>query len=147
MTAPSAGMLWKVGTSNGERLGAGDTTAELVDCGAEFLVVSIPQSSYADMVRGGEARFRLSSETDERTGAIISVTGDASLIGDRNLAAVPSDQHRPAAMVRIAVPPSHNLAAECLVGRTAHVPAAHATTRSCRPGHGIGAAHLLSIAR
>jgi multidrug resistance efflux pump len=121
MTAPSAGMLWKVGSSNGERLGAGDTTAELVDCGAEFLVVSIPQSSYADVVRGGEARFRLSSETDERTGAIISVTGDASLIGDRNLAAVPSDQHRPAAMVRIAVPPSHNLAAECLVGRTAHV--------------------------
>ncbi len=121
MTAPSAGMLWKVGSSNGERLGAGDMTAQLVDCGATFLVASIPQSSYADVVLGGEARFRLSGETAERTGTIVSVTGDASLIGDRNLAAVPADQHRPTAMVRIAVPPSRNVAAECLVGRTAHV--------------------------
>ena len=121
MAAPSAGMLWKVGSSNGERLGAGDMTAQLVDCGAAFLVASIPQSSYADVVPGGEARFRLSGETAERTGTIASVTGDASLIGDRNLAAVPADQHKSTAMVRIAVPPSRNVAAECLVGRTAHV--------------------------
>jgi len=73
------------------------------------------------VVLGGEARFRLSGETAERTGTIVSVTGDASLIGDRNLAAVPADQHKATAMVRIAVPPSRNVAAECLVGRTAHV--------------------------
>jgi multidrug resistance efflux pump len=121
MAAPSAGMLWKVGSSNGERLAAGDTTAQLVDCGAAFLIASIPQSSYMDVVPGGEARFRLSGETAERTGTIVSVTGDASLIGDRNLAAVPADLHKSTAMVRIAVPPSRNVAAECLVGRTAHV--------------------------
>lgn len=121
MAAPSAGMLWKVGSSNGERLGAGDMTAQLVDCGAAFLVASIPQNSYADVALGGEARFRLSGETAERTGTIVSVTGDASLIGDRNLAAVPADQHKATAMVRIAVPPSRNIASECLVGRTAHV--------------------------
>lgn len=122
MTAPSAGMLWKVGSSNGERIGAGDTTAELVDCGAGFfLVATIPQSEYADVVPGGEARFRLSGESDEHTGTITSVTGDASLIGDRNLAAVPVDLHKPTAIVRIAVPPSRNVAAECLVGRSARV--------------------------
>ena len=121
MEAPSEGMLWKVGSSNGERLGAGDTTAQLVDCGAAFLIASIPQSSYVDVVPGGEARFRLSGETAERTGTIASITGDASLVGDRNLAAVPADLRKSTAMVRIAVPPSRNVAAECLVGRTAHV--------------------------
>lgn len=121
MAAPSAGMLWKIGASDGERLGTGDTTAELVDCGAAFLVATVPQSDYADIVLGGEARYRLSGETAEHTGRIISVTGDTSLIGDRNLAAVPVDQHKSTVIVRIAVPPTRNLAAECLVGRTARV--------------------------
>jgi multidrug resistance efflux pump len=121
MAAPSAGMLWKIGAADGERLGIGDATAELVDCSAAFLVATIPQTAYTDVAPGSEARFRLSGETFERTGKVISVTGDASLIGDRNLAAVPADQHRPTVMVRIAVPPSRNSASECLVGRAARV--------------------------
>ena len=121
MAAPAAGMLWKVGSSNGERIGVGDMTAELVDCGAAFLVATIPQTAYADVLLGGEAQFRLAGKSRERSGTIISVTGDASLLGDRNLAAVPVDQHRPTAMVRVAVPPSSNVASECLVGRTARV--------------------------
>ena len=147
MAAPSAGMLWKVGSSNGERLGAGDMTAQLVDCGAAFLVASIPQNSYADVVLGGEARFRLSGETAERTGTIVSVTGDASLIGDRNLAAVPADQHKATAMVRIAVPPSRNIAAECLVGRTAHVLLPTVGRSFMDQATAAGAAHLLSTVR
>jgi multidrug resistance efflux pump len=121
MTAPSGAMIWKIGSTHGERVGIGDTTAELVDCGAAFLVAAIPQSASADVATGGEARFRLAGETQERTGTILSVIGDASLLGDRNLAAVPFDPHRPTAMVRIAVPPSRNVASECLVGRTARV--------------------------
>ncbi len=121
IAAPSAGMLWKIDSSNGERLGVGDATAELVDCSAAFLVATIPQSAYADIVLGGEARFRLSGESAERTGTILSVTSDTSLIGDHNLAAVPVDQHRPTAIVRIAVPSSRNVGAECLVGRSARV--------------------------
>lgn len=121
LAAPSAGMLWKVGASNGERIGTGDTAAELVDCGSEFLVAAVPQKAYSNIVLGGEARFRLSGETAERTGKIISIIGDTSLVGDRNLAAVPVDQHQPTVMVRIAVPPSPNTAVGCLVGRTARV--------------------------
>ena len=121
LAAPAAAMLWKVGASDGERLGTGDTAAQLVDCGSAFLVATIPQSAYADVELGGEARFRLSGESAERTGRIISVTGDTSLTGDRNLAAVPVEQNKPTAMVRIAAPPSRNIASECLVGRTARV--------------------------
>lgn len=121
LAAPSAGMLWKVGASDGERLGTGDMTAELVDCGREFLVAAVPQKAYSNIVLGGEARFRLSGEVTERTGTIVSIMGDSNLTGDRNLAAVPLDRHQPAVMVRIAMPPSPNVAAECLVGRTARV--------------------------
>jgi hypothetical protein len=63
----------------------------------------------------------LAGETTERTGTIVSVIDDVSLLGDRNLAAVPFDLHKPTSMVRIAVPRSRNVASECLVGRTARV--------------------------
>jgi multidrug resistance efflux pump len=121
LAAPSAGMLWKVGASDGERIGTGDTAAELVDCSSEFLVAAVPQKAYSKIVLGGEARFRLSGEVADRTGTIVSIMGDTSLIGDRNLAAVPLDRHQPAVMVRIAMPPSPNVASACLVGRTARV--------------------------
>jgi multidrug resistance efflux pump len=117
LAAPSAGMLWKVGAS----IGTGDTAAEVVDCSREFLVAAVPQKAYSNIILGGVARFRLSGEASERTGTIVSITGDTSLIGDRNLAAVPVDRHQPAVMVRIAMAPSPNTAAECLVGRTAQV--------------------------
>jgi len=121
LAAPSAGMLWKLGASTGERIGTGDTAAELVDCGAAFLVAAVPQKAYANIVLGGDARFRLAGEDAERMGRIMSITGDTSLVGDRNLAAVPLDLHQPTVMVRIEVPPSPNTAAECLVGRTARI--------------------------
>ena len=121
LAAPSAGMLWKLGASTGERIGTGDTAAELVDCGAAFLVAAVPQKAYSNIVLGGDARFRLAGESAERTGRIMSITGDTSLVGDRNLAAVPLDLHQPTVMVRIEVPPSPNTAAECLVGRTARI--------------------------
>jgi multidrug resistance efflux pump len=121
LAAPSAGMLWKVGASDGKRIGTGDTAAEVVDCSREFLVAAVPQKAYSNIILGGVARFRLSGEASERTGTIVSITGDTSLIGDRNLAAVPVDRHQPAVMVRIAMAPSPNTAAECLVGRTAQV--------------------------
>ena len=121
MSAPSTGMLWKVGASHGERLSTGDMTAELVDCRAAFLVATIPQNAYSHIALGSQARFRLAGETNERTGRVLSVTGDTSLIGDRNLAAVPATEHKPSAIVRIEVPASRNSAADCLVGRQARV--------------------------
>ena len=138
-------MLWKVGASDGERLGTGDTTTELVDCGAAFLVATIPQSDYADIVLGGEARFRLSGELAERIGTIISVTSDASLIGDRNLAAVPADQHKPTAIC------THCSAA--IAKRSGRVPggarragiAANNWTRPGRTGHAVRNTYLQAL--
>jgi multidrug resistance efflux pump len=46
IVAPSAGMIWKLGAADGERLGIGDMVAEIVDCNAPFLLAAIPQNRF-----------------------------------------------------------------------------------------------------
>jgi multidrug resistance efflux pump len=121
LVAPSSGMLWKLGASEGERLHMGDTVAELVDCKSAFIVATIPQDRYPDVEIGGAARVRLSGEKTDWVGRVISVTGEATLANDRNLAAAPLVQRAATATARIQVAASGNSAGECLVGRTARV--------------------------
>jgi len=121
LLAPSSGMLWKLGASDGERLSVGDTAAELVDCTSAFIVAAVPQDRYPDVEIDGAARVRLSGEKADRSGRVVSVTGEATLANDRNLAAAPLNQHSATAIARIEVAASSNLAGECLVGRTARV--------------------------
>jgi multidrug resistance efflux pump len=66
LAAPSSGMVWKLGASDGERVGTGDMAAELVDCSAAFLVAAIPQDEFPNVEIGGEARFRLSGESGRK---------------------------------------------------------------------------------
>ncbi|MGH6842983.1 MAG: hypothetical protein ACREDV_13005, partial [Methylocella sp.] len=40
IVAPSAGMIWKLGAADGERLGIGDMAVDIVDCNAPFLLVA-----------------------------------------------------------------------------------------------------------
>ena len=119
LVAPIAGVVWKLGVSDGERLGVGDMVAEIVDCRAGFIIASIPQDRFGDVVIGGTARFKLSGEKLERTGRVLAVTGEASVANDRNLAAAPIAQREAGATVRVAFPPSQG--GDCAVGRTARV--------------------------
>jgi len=118
---PNRGMVWKLGASNNERVAVGETVAQVIDCGASFIVASIPQRDFSAVELGGVARFRLAGEKVDREGRVISVTGDANLAGDRNLAAAPITGSAASGTVRVEVPPSGNSGAECLVGRTARV--------------------------
>jgi multidrug resistance efflux pump len=121
LIAPSAGMVWKLGASEGERLSVGDAAAELVDCTASFVIASIPQDRFPDVEIGANARIRLSGETVERVGHVTSLTGEATLANDRTLAAAPVGQPTAAATARIEIGPSGNAANDCLVGRTSRV--------------------------
>ena len=56
---PAGGMVWKLGASNGERIASGDTLAQVIDCGASFIVASIPQRQFSFVQVGSAARFRL----------------------------------------------------------------------------------------
>jgi len=117
MIAPTSGMIWKLAASGGERLGAGETIAQIVDCDAAFVIAEVPQNRVPDIEVGGDAEFRLSGDQIKRHGRILSVTGDANG-GDHNLAAIPFDGKGLTATVRIAMDPSPG---ECFVGRTARV--------------------------
>ena len=117
MVAPTSGIVWKVNASFGERIGAGETIAQVVDCDAAFVIAEVPQNRVPDIEVGSEAEFRLSGDNIKRHGRVVSVTGDATG-GDRNLAAIPFDGKGLTATVRIEMGPN---AGECFVGRTARV--------------------------
>jgi multidrug resistance efflux pump len=117
MIAPNSGIIWKLNASSGERIGAGDTVAQIVDCDAAFIIAEVPQNRVPDIEVGSEAEFRLSGDSLKRYGRVLSVTGDATG-GDHNLAAIPFDQKGLTATVRIEMDPG---AGECFVGRTARV--------------------------
>jgi multidrug resistance efflux pump len=119
--APQEAMVWRADVSAGERLGTGDLVAELVDCQHTFLTVAVPQTRLADISVGSEASFRLSGEAIQRTGRVLSVTGDALVYSDRHLAASPVQERAPTAFVLVAMAPSDNTSSACLVGRTARV--------------------------
>lgn len=121
LVAPAAGMVWKLGASEGERLAVGDTAAEMVDCRSSFVLASIPRDRFPDIDTGANARVRLSGETVERLAHIASLTGEAALTGDRNLAVAPSGQSVASATARIEIAEVGGAGTDCLVGRTARV--------------------------
>ncbi|MFO1184590.1 MAG: HlyD family efflux transporter periplasmic adaptor subunit [Bauldia sp.] len=117
IAAPTSGMVWKLNATPGERIRAGETYAQVVDCDRSFLIATVPQKRVPDIGVGSVAEFRLAGDQQRRTGQVVSVTGDATG-GDTNLAAIPFAQQGAVATLRIAIPPQNG---ECLVGRTARV--------------------------
>jgi multidrug resistance efflux pump len=121
ISVPSPGMIWRLGAAPGERVAPGDLLAQIVDCGAAFLAVAVPQDRLPDIDLKDVATFRLAGEQQDRTGPIIAITGEAAVRGDASLATVPAAGTKPVASVLVAVPPSSNKLGACLVGRTARV--------------------------
>jgi multidrug resistance efflux pump len=117
LTAPQAGIVWKLGASDGERLAPGDPVVETVDCGSGFILAGISQKSLSRIALGSAVHFRLAGETSDRTGHVVSVSGDRA--DDRGLAALPSgaDGSEATARIQIANPDPK----ECLIGRSARV--------------------------
>ncbi len=120
IVAPSAGMIWKLGAADGERLGIGDMAAEIVDCNAAFLLAAIPQNRFSDVEIAGVVQFRLSGERTEHTGTLASVIGHGDLTQGHHYAVMPLDE--PSTVIAtVVLPRAENGAPECLVGRSARV--------------------------
>jgi multidrug resistance efflux pump len=117
LASPITGIIWKLNAQDGERLGAGETVAKVVDCDRTFILATLPQNRFPDVAVGSQAEYRLSGDVTRRYGHVVSITGD--LTGeDANLAAVPINLKSPTVTVRVALDASQG---ECLVGRTARV--------------------------
>jgi multidrug resistance efflux pump len=121
ISAPSPGMIWRVGAAPGERVSPGDLLAQVVDCGAAFLAVAVPQDRLPDIDMDAVVTFRLAGERQERTGHITAFTGESAVRGDAALATTPVAGSKPMASVLVAVPASPNKLGGCFVGRTARV--------------------------
>ncbi len=122
LPSPSAGMVWRVLAQEGERVAAGDTVAEVMDCSAAFVLAAVPQDRAGEVQVGGIARFRLAGESRERSGRVQAVLGDGAVAGDRNLAALPARLPQGGALVRVALtPPAPGETATCPVGRSARL--------------------------
>jgi multidrug resistance efflux pump len=117
VTAPQAGVVWKVGAADGERVAPGDPILETVDCNSGFVLAGIPQKRLSSIAVGSEAAFRLAGESTDRAGRVVSLSGDKA--DDHGLAALPSgtDGSEATARIQISAPDSK----ECLIGRTARV--------------------------
>ena len=114
-------MIWRLGASDAERLGAGDMAAELVDCNAPALLVAIPQDRFSDVKIGGLARYRLSGELNDRSGAVLSVAGQGNLSHSDHYAALPVAETGSTIMAQVAVKTPEGGNEPCLIGRTARV--------------------------
>jgi len=117
MVAPTSGIVWKLNATEGERVGVGDTIAQIVDCHAAFIIATVPQNRVPDIEVGGRAEYRLSGDDRNHLGRVVSVTGDATG-GDHNLAAIPFEQKGLTATLRVALDSDRG---ECPIGRTARV--------------------------
>ena len=118
--APGDGTIWRVRTSKGEQVAAGDVIAELVDCRSAFLAAAVPQKRLPDIQVGGIAAVRLSGERGERLGRVRGVMGESAMRAEA-LAAVPMNGTRPVGLVLVDLPQAEASSDACLVGRTAHV--------------------------
>lgn len=121
LVAPASGILWKLSALNGEHVSAGDPVLQIVDCSRGFVLAEIPQDRVPEIRVGGKARFRLSGESSERAGTVLSVSGEEQKEENENLAAFPPinfDVRRATIRVGITAPAKDG---ECWVGRTARV--------------------------
>ena len=119
LLTPEAGTVWKLHAIPGEHLKQGDTVADLVDASQAFILASVPQERVSDIQMHAQARFKLSGESKELTGTVISIGGDG-FDPDRKLAAVPNMKlDQSVALVRIR--PDTPIHTQRDIGRTARV--------------------------
>jgi multidrug resistance efflux pump len=87
--SPIQGFLWKLNTTNGEHTLSGASILSVVDCNRQFVLAQVPQDRVPDIAVNRGARIRLSGESEERTGTVLSVSGDVLKLPDAQLAALP----------------------------------------------------------
>jgi multidrug resistance efflux pump len=116
--APVTGTVWRLESTNGEHIATGDTLTEIVDSSHPFLLISIPQDRVPDIELGARVKFKLSGETQQRTGTVVSIAGLTGDDENRRFAAIPLPKSTKR-MAGVRVRFDDMQSGESLVGRTA----------------------------
>ena len=122
LRSPITGQLWQIDAIDGEVAALDTPVLSLIDCNRQFLLVEVPQDRMPDIALGGTARFKLTGESQERTGIVEAVTGDPQKEINHKFAAFPiQDTSEQLATVRVSIPFKPDEIPTCTVGRTARV--------------------------
>lgn len=123
LRSPIDGLVWRLNAVNSEHASAGDTILSLVDCHRQFIVAEIPQDRVPDVALHQTARFRLAGESEERTGTVVSVSGDTQGMAAKLSAFPKTDPSQGLAAVIVSVSGGSGSqdTDSCLVGRSARV--------------------------
>ncbi len=125
LVAPMDGQLWALSSLNGERASTGDTVLSLVDCSRQFLLVTVPQDRVPEIALHQRASFRLAGESTERSGLVLSISGESGQDPRRKFASMPLRNGEQLATVVIglddAAATSLSGPDSCTIGRTARV--------------------------
>ena len=122
LTSPIDAQIWKLNAVNGEHVSAGETVVSLVDCQRQFIIAEIPQTRLPEVAIHQKASFRLSGESKERSGIVLSVSGDSIHQDGASLAALPNeDPKKQLGLVLIGIDKPAQDQTECFVGRNLRV--------------------------
>ncbi len=123
--APSAGMIWKLNAINGEHVKADAPVLSLVDCNRQFVLAEVPQDRVSAIMLKSKVEIKLTGESIQRTGTVMSVSGDAQRELDAKLAAAPvrrSTEDLATIVIRLdPLSGAETSDVPCLIGRTARV--------------------------
>ena len=123
--APSAGVIWKLHAINGEHVQANAPVFSLVDCNRQFVLAEVPQDRVSTILLNSKAEIKLTGDAAQRTGTVMTVSGEPEKDVDSKLAATPVRRSTDAlatVVIRLDAPVGADPhEASCLVGRTARV--------------------------
>ncbi len=125
LLSPIDGVLWNLDSVSGERATTGDAVLSLVDCSRQFLLVPVAQDRVPEIAIHQRASFRLTGESIERSGMVLSVSGNSENRA-RKFASVPThriDEDVATVVIGLdtSIMPTDGDSHGCNVGRTAHV--------------------------
>ena len=125
LRAPNAGLIWKLNAVDGEHVRADAPVLSIVDCSKQFVMAEIPQDRVSKVDLSSPVQIRATGEAEERTGTVVSISGDSKLELDSKLAATPVRKpggDLASVVIRLDPPAGHaGGTVPCLVGRTARV--------------------------
>lgn len=118
ISVPTAGLVWELLTSPGERVARDQELIRVIDCSQTIVSAAVEEDVYNRIHLGEDVSFRLRGEGTDRAGKVVQLSGLAAT--PANLAISPSTLLKAPYRVAISVP-SLGDDGVCGIGRTGKV--------------------------
>ncbi len=121
---PFAGVVWRNSVVGGTHVVAGQEIIRILDCRDLFVDILVSEADYDEIAPGRIAEIRLYGSGDALEGQVVSARGNAAVVEEPTLAAMPPQSRGKNARIRVSLVGS-NLERDfenfCQVGRSVQV--------------------------